>query len=65
MTGLVPAEQGDWRDLPMNYKKIALPGSGRQPVGTHIGDVAKDEIAAVSRKGREPTWQSTQQCPVA
>jgi kumamolisin len=32
----------------MNYKKVALTGSGRQPVGTHVGDVAKDEIAVVS-----------------
>jgi kumamolisin len=32
----------------MNYKKVALPGSGRQPVGTPVGDVSKDEIAEVS-----------------
>jgi kumamolisin len=32
----------------MNYKKVALPGSGRQPSGTHVGDVPKDEIAEVS-----------------
>jgi kumamolisin len=32
----------------MNYKKVALPGSGRQPVGNPVGDIAKDEIAEVS-----------------